>query len=180
MKKILSRLPLLLLIAVGTMTRAQTPANPIIKDYGTVYALDQASLPNNKTDYKIVIDLKSANDDFSNVNKGLNNIARMMNLHGIAGISKEQMHIVVAVHYTATPIILNNRGYQKKYGVDNPNLGLIHQLQEAGVKFYVCGQSLVARNYDFADVNPEVTIALSMLTVVTEHQMKGYALLVFQ
>jgi len=159
---------------------AQTPVNPIIKDYGTIYAIDNATLPAKNIDYKIVIDLKPANDDFNQVNKGLNNIARMINLHGAAGISKEQLHIVVAVHYTATPIILNNAGYQKKYGVDNPNLDLIQQLSAAGVKFYVCGQSLVARNYAFADVNPQVTIALSMLTVVTEHQMQGYSLLVFQ
>jgi len=103
-----------------------------------------------------------------------------MNLHGVAGITKEQMNVAVVLHYTATPIVLNNVGYQKKYGVDNPNLKLIKQLNEAGVEFYICGQSLVARKYAFEDVNPDVTIALSMITTVTEYTMKGYSLLVYQ
>jgi predicted peroxiredoxin len=86
----------------------------------------------------------------------------------------------VAIHYTATPIVLNNVGYQKKYKVDNPNLELIKQLKEAGVEIFICGQSLVARKYAFEDVNPDVAIALSMLTVVTEKMAKGSSLLVFQ
>ena len=80
----------------------------------------------------------------------------------------------------ATPIILNNTGYQKKYGIDNPNLELINQLKDAGVELYVCGQSLVARDYAFEDVNPQVETALSMLTVVTEKTMQGYQLMVFE
>ena len=159
---------------------AQTPANPIIKDYGTINRLEGVAENNKSLDYKIVIDLKASNDNFEAVNKGLNNVARLLNLHGVAGVPKEKLHVAVAVHYTATPIILNNTGYQKKYGVDNPNLKLINQLKEAGVELYVCGQSLVARDYAFEDVNPKVEIGLSMLTVVTEKTMQGYQLLVFE
>ena len=159
---------------------AQSPANPIIKDFGTINDIPGVSPTNTDIDYKIVIDLKASNDDFTAINKGLNNVARLMNLHGVAGIPREKLHVAVAVHYTATPIILSNQGYQKKYGVDNPNLVLIDQLREAGVELFVCGQSLVARNYAFEDVNPQVKIGLSMLTVVTEKMMKGYELLVFE
>ena len=158
---------------------AQTPVNPIIKDYGTIYQIEKISPQDTSIAYKIVIDLKASNDNYTKVNSGLNNVARMLNLHGAAGVSKQNMAVAVAVHYTATPIILSNIGYQKKYGVDNPNLELIQQLKEAGVELYVCGQSLVARKYAFEDVNPDIKIGLSMLTVVTEKMMKGYELLVF-
>ena len=171
---------LLIAVVVSGTTLAQTPANPIIKDYGTIKKLDGVAPNDPDIDYKIVVDLKSSNDNFKSVNKGLNNVARMLNLHGVAGVPKEKMHIAVAVHYTATPIILDNTGYQKKYGVDNPNLELIKQLKDAGVELYVCGQSLVARQYAFEEVNPKVEIAQSMLTVVTEKTMKGYQLLVFE
>ena len=160
--------------------KSQTPANPIIKDYGTINAIDNVYMPDKNIDYKIVIDLKPSNDKFDQVNKGLNNVARLLNLHGVAGITKEQLHVAVVLHYTATPIVLNNKGYQKKYGVDNPNLDLIEQLNESGVAFYICGQSLVARKYAFEDVNNDVTIALSMITVVTEKMMEGYSLLVYE
>lgn len=174
----------LLLIAIvcglSNISKAQTPANPVVKDYGTINAIDNVYMPDKTLDYKIVIDLKPSNEKYDEVNKGLINVARLMNLHGVAGVPTEQMHIVAVLHYTATPIVLNNVGYQKKYGVDNPNLELFKQLKEAGVEFYICGQSLVARKYAFEDVNPDISIALSMLTVVTEKTMQGYSLLVFQ
>ena len=173
-------LSFILLSSISFATCAQTAANPIIKDYGTIYGLDNVTLPDKTQEYKIVIDLKPSNDDFDKVNKGLINVARALNLHAVGGVPKEQLHLAVAIHYTATPIVLNNAGYQKKYGVDNPNLELIKQLKAAGVEIYICGQSLVARKYPFENVNPDITIALSMLTVVTEHTMKGYSLLVFQ
>lgn len=179
-KTLLFHFSVLLLITVPYITPAQTPVNPVIKEYGTIYALDSVYLPDKSLDYKIVIDFKPTNDKYDQVNKGLLSVARMLNLHAAGGIPPQQMHIVVVIHYTATSIVLNNVGYQKKYGVNNPNLDLLSKLKVAGVKFYVCGQSLVARKYNFADVNPDITIALSMLTTVTEHMMKGYKLLVFQ
>ena len=175
---------LYLLLAIFSTTSigvvAQTLANPIIKDYGTIYGIKNSLQPDKNKEYKIVIDLKASNDNFDLPNKGLVNVARMLNLYGAGGLSQENLRVAVAVHYTATPIILNNVGYQKKYGVNNPNLKLIKQLKAAGVEMYVCGQSLVARKYAFEDVNPQVITALSMLTVVTEHTMEGYSLLVFQ
>lgn len=170
----------ILLNGVAISSIAQTPANPIIKDYGTINDIDNVYMPDKNIDYKIVIDLKSPNDKFDELNRGLINVARLMNLHGVAGIKKEQLNVAVVLHYTATPIVMNNIGYQKKYNVDNPNLELIGQLKEAGVEFYICGQSLVARKYDFENVNPDVTIAISMITTVTEYMMKGYSLLVYQ
>jgi intracellular sulfur oxidation DsrE/DsrF family protein len=172
---------LIILFGVITLTtKAQTPANPMIKDYGTINAIDNVYMPDKNIDYKIAIDLKSSNGKFDEVNNGLNNVARLMNLHGVADIPKEQLHVAVVLHFTATPIVLNNDGYPKKYGVDNPNLELIKQLKDAGVEFYICGQSLVARKYAFEDVNPDVTIALSMITTVTEYMMKDYSLIVYE
>jgi intracellular sulfur oxidation DsrE/DsrF family protein len=178
--KLLPALSVIILSFIALTTYAQTPANPIIKDYGTINDIDNVYMPDKDIDYKIVIDLKSSNDKFDEVNRGLNNVARLMNLHGVAGITKEQLNVAVVLHYTATPTVLNNVGYQKKYGVDNPNLKLISQLKKAGVEFYICGQSLVARKYDFENVNPDVIIAISMITTVTEYMMKGYSLLVYQ
>ena len=178
--KVLLYLSFALLSSISLASYAQTPANPIIKDYGTINSIDNVTMPDKSLDYKIVIDLKTSNDDFDKVNKGLINVARALNLHAVGGIPIEQLHVAVAIHYTATPIVLNNVGYQKKYGVDNPNLDLIKQLKAAGVEIYICGQSLVARKYPFEDVNPDVAVALSMLTVVTEKMAKGYSLLVFQ
>jgi intracellular sulfur oxidation DsrE/DsrF family protein len=87
--------------------------------------------------------------------------------------------VTVVVHGSATETILNNQGYQRKNSVNNPNLKLIGALRDAGAELYVCGQSLLARGYPQDEVNSQVKIGLSMLTVVTTHMHEGYQLLVF-
>jgi intracellular sulfur oxidation DsrE/DsrF family protein len=136
--------------------------------------------PDPNLEYRIVIDLKAVSADPARINPGLNNIARMLNLHAAGGIETGKIKVVAAIHGSATLAVLNDTGYKLKYGINNPNLKLIDQLKSAGVELFVCSQSLIARNNGFDNVNSHITIALSMLTVVTEHQMKGYGLLVFE
>lgn len=160
-------------------TQAQEAKYPIVKDFGGIYEIPGAENPDPEMTYNIVIDLKTNQPDKGRLNPGLNNVARMMNLHGLGGVSTQNLHVTVAIHGGATEVILNNEAYRKNNGVDNPNLELIEALKESGAKLYVCGQSLLARGYKQEEVNQEVTIGLSMLTVVTEHMHKGYKLLVF-
>jgi intracellular sulfur oxidation DsrE/DsrF family protein len=56
---------------------------------------------------------------------------------------------------------------------------LYQELQQAGIKMFVCGQSLIARKVDQLKMVPEVKIATSALTTLTTYQLKGYALLRF-
>ena len=169
-----------LILIIINLSYSQSPSNLIIKDYGTIYDMINVIDPKPDLEYKIVIDLKSASPDPSKINPGFNNVARMLNLHAAGGINPENLDVVVAIHGNATHTVLDNSGYKDKYGVDNPNIDLIRQLSQAGVKLNVCGQSLIARNdANFENINPDISIALSMLTVVTEHQMKGFGLLVF-
>ncbi|MEO9887940.1 MAG: DsrE family protein [Balneola sp.] len=158
---------------------AQKGANPIIKNYGTIYEIEGAIDTDSKIEYKIVVDLKTLQRDKESINPGLNNVARMLNLHGLGGVKAENLNVAVAIHGGATDVILNNEAYQKKYELDNPNLQLIDELKEAGVELYVCGQSLLARNYEHDEVNSQIKIGLSMLTVVTTYMHKGYHQMVF-
>ncbi len=158
---------------------AQKGANPIIKNFGTVYEIEGAVNPDPEIEYKIVVDLKTLQRDKESINPGLNNVARMLNLHGLGGVKSENLNVAVAIHGGATDVILNNEAYQRKYELDNPNLKLIDELKEAGVELYVCGQSLLARSYEHEEVNPQIKIGLSMLTVVTTYMHKGYHQMVF-
>lgn len=159
---------------------AQKGANPIIKSFGTIYEIDGAVNPDSEIEYKIVVDLKTLQRDKESINPGLNNIARMLNLHGLGGVKAEKLNVAVAIHGGATDVILNNEAYQKKYELDNPNLKLIDELKGAGVELYVCGQSLLARKYEHEEVNQQIKIGLSMLTVVTTYMHKGYHQMVFE
>ncbi len=172
-------LTLLILFIVATCSFAQKGANPIIKNYGTIYEIEGAVNPDSEIEYRIVVDLKTLQRDKESINPGLNNVARMLNLHGLGGVKAKNLNVAVAIHGGATDVILNNEAYQKKYELDNPNLQLIDELKEAGVELYVCGQSLLARNYEHEEVNTQIKIGLSMLTVVTTYMHKGYHQMVF-
>lgn len=158
---------------------AQDAQFPVVNNYGGIYEINGSEHPDSDVQYKIVIDLKSLQTGKEQLNQGLNNVARMMNLHGLGGVPQESLSVVVVVHGGATESILTHGRYQNKNGVENPNIPLIGALKDAGAEMYVCGQSLLARGYEQDEVNPEVAIGLSMLTVVTERMHKGYQLLVF-
>lgn len=162
------------------LVQGQSMVNPIIKNYGGIYDLPYADEKIDPTlDYKIVVEVVRASEKPEEVNWALNNVARMLNLHAMSGVSKDKLHVVLAIHGGAAFTVKNNEEYKKKYGVDNPNLGIYKELQEAGVKIFVCGQSLIARDIDKDKMVPEVKIASSMLTTMTTYQLKGYAMLVF-
>ena len=172
-------LPILLMFLMSNSLLAQTPLYPIVQGFGGIYEIEGVSLIADDEEIKIVIDLKSESPDKKALNPGLNNVARLMNLHGLNGTPKNRLKVVVVGHGLATQSLLTNHGYQKKNGVDNPNLALIKALKAAGAEIKICGQSLIGRGFAQDEVNPEVQIRLSMLTEVTARLNKGYHLMVF-
>jgi intracellular sulfur oxidation DsrE/DsrF family protein len=177
LKLIINSLFIVIIVQSGY---GQKSLNPVIKDFGGIWDIPEAMVTADKQlDYKIVIDVNSGPDSPDELNPALNNVARMLNLHAVAGAGNDKMHVVLAIHASATYAIMNNKAYRVKYGTDNPNLALIRQLNRAGVELTVCGQSLIAREVPIKDVQKEVEVATSMLTTVTMYQNKGYAYLRF-
>lgn len=168
-----------LCLSIPLFAQEAKKSNSVITDYGTVWSLPQTVQPDSKLSYRIVIDLKSKPENPNKINPGLYQIARFLNLLGAGGIPSDQVKLAVAVHGSSTSSILDNKAYQEVHQVDNPNIDLIRQLKAAGVDLYVCGQSLKARGYQAVQVNPDIQVGLSMLTVVSEHMMRGYHLMVF-
>ncbi len=170
---------LILFFAVSFSLNAQEAQFPIVSEFGGIYEIDDAMPLNSEMEYKIVIDLKTLQRDKESINPGLNNVARLMNLHGLGGVKAENLNVAVVVHGSATDVIIDNEAYQNRYEVDNPNIALITALKEAGAKVYVCGQSLLSRQYSRNEINEDVTVALSMLTTYTTYVHQGYVPLVF-
>lgn len=158
---------------------AQEAQFPIVSEFGGIYGIEGSASLDSEMEYRIVIDLKTLQRDKESINPGLNNVARLMNLHGLGGVKAENLDVAVVVHGGATDVIIDNEAYQKRYELDNPNIELISALKEAGVKVYVCGQSLLSRQYARDEINEEVTVALSMLTTYTTYVHKDFVPLVF-
>ncbi len=159
---------------------AQKRVNPVIKNFGGIYDIKEATVkPDPNQEYKIVIDVYGGADDKSKIDRSLNNVARMLNLHAVGGVPPEKMDVVLALHGQSTYSIMDEASYKKRFKSSNPNAALVKELSEAGVKIAVCGQSLRSRNVAGDKLLSEVEIATSMLTTVTSYQMKGYQLLKF-
>lgn len=171
---------LIIALAASWATYAQTRVSPLIKTTGAIYDIPFAEeKPDPELDYKIVIDVNSGSPKPRMLNPALERVARLINLHAVGGVKRENLHVVAVIHSEATYTIMNNEAYKTKFSTDNPNLALIEELLQNGVKIFVCGQSLISREVDHRTLIPGVKIALSMLTTVTTYQLNGYALLTF-
>ncbi len=168
------------LICFSLGAQAQSRVSPVVKNFGGIFEIPYAEeKPDPTLDYKIIIEVVSNTEKYDSINWPLFNVARMLNLHVMGGVPKEKIQVVVVVHGSAAFTVLNNDAYKAKYGMDNPNLKLYQELQQAGVKMFVCGQSLIARKIDRFKMVPEVKVATSALTTLTTYQLKGYAVLRF-
>lgn len=170
----------LALILLSMHAPAQKRVNPVIRNYGTIFDIPFAEeKPDPNVEYKIIVEIARQSDRSDSVNWALNNVARLINLHVMAGVKPEQLHVVIAIHSEAIYTVMNNEAYRNKYKVDNPNLGLFQELDKAGVRIVACGQSILFRKIDRFKMVPQVKIASSMITTLTSYQMNGYAVLSF-
>lgn len=108
------------------------------------------------------------------VNGGIGEVARKINLHVAAGVPKKNIDAVIIVHAGALFALLNNDKYKRKYGVDNPNIALIKELQNFGAKIIVCGQAMTFLRLEKEDLVPGIKQALTAQTVLSTYQLKGY------
>lgn len=109
-------------------------------------------------------------------NEGLEEICRNLNLHVAAGIKKENLKAVVVVHSAASLSVLNNESYNKRFLKNNPNEILIHQLQKAGVKFVICGQTINLRGIHYTELFKAVDISVAAKVALSKYQAKEYVL----
>jgi intracellular sulfur oxidation DsrE/DsrF family protein len=176
----MKRILVFVLLLVSISSLSQSRINPVIKSYGGIFDIPYAQeKPDPNLEYNIVIEIERASDTPDSTNWALYNVARLINLHVMGGVPKEKLHVVLAIHGAAAFSVMDNKAYKAKYGVDNPTLKLFKELDQAGVKMFVCGQSLIARKIDRNSMVPEVKVATSMLTTLTTYQLKGYAALKF-
>lgn len=146
---------------------------PIIPQHGGVLPRPGAMEPP-RAGLKVVFDA-TAESKPDEVNKGLDRVARLLNLYGSAGLNATDVKIAIVLHGEATRSALGDAAYKARFQVDqNPNLALIRELQRAGVEVFVCGQALNYKGFPDADVADGIPIAAAALTVVANRQADGY------
>jgi intracellular sulfur oxidation DsrE/DsrF family protein len=151
---------------------------PVIADYGPTYPIDDRDIPlGEDTVYKVVFDAGSYSGDVSGLNSELVSVARFLNMHARNGVALENMDIAVVAHADALKSMLSDDAYKSRYQIENPNHDLLIKLNDAGVKFYACGQSMHFRDVGKDELASPVKVGLSAMTIMTVLQNEGYALL---
>jgi intracellular sulfur oxidation DsrE/DsrF family protein len=153
---------------------ATTGESMKIKDYGKVVRLaDAAQQPRAGT--KILVDVTGGGKP-DELNPAVERVAKYVNLYHGGGKDPVEAQFAIVLHGDATLAILNDDAYAKRFGTsNNPNLDCLHQLHEAGVEIYVCGQSLLKEKATPDEVVVFADTAVSALTAVVNLQADGYA-----
>ncbi len=143
---------------------------------GVVPVADANEIPDPNIDYKILFELTGNNPDsiIKDVNFGLAEIARVINLHIASGIPAKRIIPVIVAHAGVLHALKNNEAFQKKYKIDNPNIKIIDDLKKFGAKFIVCGQAMAYLDVKKEELLPDMKISLTAQTVLTQYQLKGY------
>ena len=128
--------------------------------------------------YKLVISLTTVaeGDKINDINRGLAEVGRIINLHLAAGVPKENLDVVIVTHSKALLALLNNQAFKKQFKVDNPNIAIINELESTGAKFVACGQAMGFLEIKNSDLLPTVKVALAAKVALSTYQLKGYTL----
>ena len=157
---------------------AQYPYIKGSKWSGVIPVADPTEIPDPTRQYKLLFEFTAKNPDSlsKEINKSLDEIARVLNLHFASGIPAKNIIPVVVIHGPGLEAVMTNERYKKKHSIDNPNLQLVHDLEHAGTKIIACGQAMAFFEIAKEDLLPEIKISLTAQTVLSNYQLQGYVL----
>lgn len=162
--------------AAGGATASARYVHPVIADHGRAVALPEAAgQPDPELTYRVVFDVTSGPERPTQVNPGLDKVARFLNVYATAGIEPSDMELIAVLHGKATAAVMNDSAYRRRHGVANPNTALLVALREAEVELQVCGQALAHNEIPKDAVAEHVEVVLAALTAVPTYELRGYA-----
>ena len=153
---------------------------PVIKGYGEVWDIPGATyITDTSGEFRAVVDVMNSPEDPGALNPWIETAARFLNMHARAGVPVEQLKVALVVHNRASTDLLDSAHYQERFGVPNPNEGLLRELMKAGAQVIFCGQSSKARDVPIEDTVEGVQLSLSAITALLQLQESGYHLIKF-
>lgn len=169
---------LLLALAFAAAVNISPAFAQVVPGYGGFTPLPEAGeQPDPNRVYKVVFDVSQGGPDDGS-NRGLDRVARLINMLAAGGVDTDHRQVVVVVHGAATLSVLSDPAWAARgKGAANPNSALIRALIAAGVEVRICGQAMVGNRVVEEDLAPGVIVDLAALMTVVHHQQAGYALI---
>lgn len=161
--------------AAVTAAEAQSPdqgfvTGPVIEEFGPAAPVEaDMAIPDGLT-LKVAFDISEPSEEGA-ASRAFTTVARFLNMHAAAGVSRDRIQPAIVVHGPASRDLL-----QPAEGEETENHRLIQALLEAGVPIYLCGQSAAAYGIGKDDLIPGVDMALSAMTAHAVLSAEGYSL----
>ncbi|MEO9601246.1 DsrE family protein [Parasphingorhabdus sp.] len=169
-------LPLLALAQPAAAQMENFKTGPVFEDFGPTAPVEMDEPLAQDSIFNIAFDVAKAADP-EKLNRTIESAARFINMHVAAGVPTENIHLAIVVHGGASFDLTNHESFAaRKEGRKNASASAIAQLQEYGVKFYLCGQSAAAYGISNADLLPGVKMSLSAMTTHALLQQQDYML----
>jgi len=89
-------------------------------------------------------------------------------------VPDQNVQIAAVVHGKAIAISLTDQAYEKRHQKKNPNTNLVKALDDAGVKLYLCGQTVAGMKIEQDELNPSWEVTLSALLTLPILESEGY------
>ncbi|MFK8030625.1 MAG: DsrE family protein [Gammaproteobacteria bacterium] len=169
------------LVCASCLTIAASAQNPdafhngtAIPSFGKVASVDSDMRIPKDAEFKVTFDVGKQADP-GTINRTLDSAARFINMHVEAGVPKENIHVAVVVHGSASTDVTNDTFYQKKNeDTHNPNIEAIAALVKNNTDIYLCGQTAAYRGVTKDELVPGVKMALSAMTAHALLLQQGY------
>jgi intracellular sulfur oxidation DsrE/DsrF family protein len=172
---------LLASLLLAAQSHAAEPGlGPVVPGYGPVYDVpaDSFNLDPDQH-YKVVMDIGKGPDDPAELNRSIESAARFLNMHARSGIPPQNLELAIVLHGSGARAALTPQAHAKHFDVANGSQGLVEALGAAGVDIFICGQTAAYYGYAADDLLPQVTMAVSAMSVHVRLQQEGYRAILF-
>lgn len=144
-------------------------AGRVLPEFGPVAAIDADFEVPKRQRFRVAFDVARTVEEGEN--RHISKVARFLNMHGEGGIDPRPLDLVVVIHGAAVgDVTAEERNGQR---------ALVEAMLDKGVRFVVCGQSMVALGVPKEALIPGVEVALSAMTAHASLQGQGYASMPF-
>lgn len=169
------------ILALGTsgMVLARSgefQSGPAIEGFGEVAVRVKQTYPVPKDQhFRVAFDI-AEQSEAGKINRGIESLARFLNMHTAAGVAEDKIKLALVVHGSAIFDVLDDDAHFKKLARGNRHSQLLKALLDKGVRIMVCGQTAAYYGIDNNLLYPGVEMSLSAMTAHAVLQQQGYSL----
>lgn len=166
------------LVLVPTLALAQAGGADVLRQQGSSPLAKDPTFPMPKDlHYRMAWGINTGPAKPDSVVPGFRSVANFLYVSDANGVPRSNVHLAFVVWGTATHSLLKNEAYKAAKGTDNASIPLLQALNDAGVQIIVCGEALINRKLDRADLLPFVKIAPTATHALATLHAQGYGLL---